>query len=185
MEAPELRTERLLLRKPALADASRIIELANDPVIADFTLSVPHPYTEAAAITWLGAINAGWAQDQAFSFGICNPDNGEILGAVGLHISSKYGHGELGYWMGAPYRRRGYAREAVVKVIDFGFRHTDLRRIQANHRDDNLVSGRVLQSAGMKPEGTLDEYIIKDGIAWTVVQYRLLRSEWERSPHRS
>ncbi|WP_116105169.1 GNAT family N-acetyltransferase [Lewinella sp. IMCC34191] len=179
MEAPELRTERLLLRKPRLADAPRIIELANDPVIADFTLSVPHPYTEAAAITWLGIINEGWANDHAFSFGICNPENGEMLGAVGLHISPKYGHAELGYWMGAPYRRRGYVREAVVKVIDFGFRHTDLFRIQANHRADNLVSGRIMQSAGMKLEGTLDDYIVKDGKAWTVVQYRLLRREWE------
>ncbi|PPK86066.1 RimJ/RimL family protein N-acetyltransferase [Neolewinella xylanilytica] len=181
MQAPELRTDRLLLSKPELADAGRIVELANDPVIAEFTLSVPHPYTEAAAITWLAAINEGWAEDHAFSFAIRNPENGEMLGAVGLHISPKFGYAELGYWMGAPYRGRGYAREAVGAVIDFGFRHTDLVRIQANHRDDNPASGRVLLANGLKLEGTLDDFIIKDGNAWTVVQYRILRREWQRS----
>ena len=179
MHLPELTTERLLLRKPALADAERIIALANDPVIAELTLSVPHPYTEAHVIDWLAIVNAGWKNKTAFAFGIRNPDNQEMLGAVGLHVSDKYGYGELGYWLGSPYRGRGYAKEAVAAVIDYGFRHTDLVRIQAIHRADNLASGRVLLGNGLQREATLENYVVKDGKAWTVVQYRLLREEWQ------
>ena len=179
MQAPDLITDRLLLRKPALADAQRIIALANDPVIAELTLSVPHPYTEAHVIDWLSIINAGWKEGSAFVFGIRNPESEEMLGAVGLHISDKYGYGELGYWLGAPYRGRGYAKEAVAAVIDYGFQRTDLVRIQAIHRVDNLASGRILQVNGLKREATLDKYVVKDGTPWTVVQYRLLREEWQ------
>ena len=28
-----------------------------------------------------------------------------FMGAIGLHLSEKYGHAEIGYWMGASYRR--------------------------------------------------------------------------------
>ena len=183
MQIPELTTDRLLLRKPGLADAARIIVLANDPVIAELTLSVPHPYTEAHVIDWLSIVNAGWKNKTAFAFGICNPDSGEMLGAVGLHISDKYGYGELGYWLGAPYRGRGYAKEAVAAVINYGFQRTDVVRIQAIHRVDNLASGRVLLSNGLQREATLENYVIKEGAAWTVVQYRLLKEEWQIRYH--
>jgi RimJ/RimL family protein N-acetyltransferase len=107
------------------------------------------------------------------------------MGAVGLHFREQYGHAELGYWMGAPYRGRGYVKEAVGAVIDAGFRHSEVVRIQAIHHDNNPASGRILLSNGLQREAVLDSYVIKNGRAQTVVQYRLLRSEWEEHAKQS
>ncbi len=181
MEALTLSTERLLLSKPVLADAPRIIQLANDPLIAAYTLSVPYPYTEAAAITWLAAINEGWSSGNAYSFAIREAGEGRMVGAVGLHRSPQYGYGELGYWMGAAYRARGYVKEAVAAVIDFGFEKTSLLRIQAIHWQENPASGSILRANGLQREATLEQYLIKNGAAWDVIQYRILRSEWQQA----
>ena len=172
-----LTTPRLRLSPPTVADVPRILELVNDPVIAAFTLAIPHPYTEADAITWLSILNAGWRERSAFSFAIRTAGDG-MVGAVGLHRSAKYGHAELGYWMGAPFRNRGYVREAVGAVIDFGFRETEVRRIQAIHHIDNPASGAVLLANGLRHEATLDDYVLRNGESWTVKQYRILRAEW-------
>ena len=40
-----LETERLMLRRPTLADVKAIAALANDRRIAEMTRRLPHPYT--------------------------------------------------------------------------------------------------------------------------------------------
>src|SRR3954466_15349989 len=51
-----LETERLLLRKPTLADVKAIARLANDRRIAENTRRLPHPYSEQDAIEFVRAI---------------------------------------------------------------------------------------------------------------------------------
>ena len=43
-----LETERLMLRRPTLADVKAIARLANDRRIAEMTRRLPHPYLEDA-----------------------------------------------------------------------------------------------------------------------------------------
>ena len=50
-----LETERLMLRKPTLADVKAIAVLANDRRIAEMTRRLPHPYTQDHAIEFVRA----------------------------------------------------------------------------------------------------------------------------------
>ena len=50
-----LETERLLLRRPTLADVKAIARLANDRRIAEMTRRLPHPYQEDDAIAFVRA----------------------------------------------------------------------------------------------------------------------------------
>ena len=178
---PELLTsERLLLSPPCLADATTIIELANDPLIAEMTLSVPYPYGEADAVHFLYMVRQGRLAENVFIYAIRSPNDRALMGAIGLHLDGKYGHAELGYWMGEPYRKRGYTSEAVGVLVEAGFRHTPVARIQAYHKDTNLASGRVMLANGLRREAVLEDYVIKNGVPQTVVQYRILRKEWTK-----
>ena len=175
----QLITARLLLSPPVLADAAAIITLANDPLIAAMTLSVPSPYGEVNAVQFLRLVHTGRKTGLAFIYAIRSPTDRAFMGAIGLHLIEKYGHAELGYWMGAPYRRRGYVSEAVGALIAAGFTHLPkLVRIQAIHQQGNTASGKALLTNGMKREAILDHYVIKDGVPQTVVSYRTLRQEW-------
>ena len=50
-----LETERLMLRRPTLADVKAIAVLANDRRIAEMTRRLPHPYTQDHAIEFVRA----------------------------------------------------------------------------------------------------------------------------------
>ena len=173
-----LTTDWLHLTAPRLADGSQLCLLANDPLIAEMTLSVPSPYTEAAAVAFLHMAQRGREEATAFIFAIRLSEDGELMGCIGLHLDPKYGHAEIGYWMGAPYRRQGYISEAVAVMVDFGFQYTEVVRIQAIHKLGNVSSGKALLHGGMQREAQLDSYVIKNGAPQTVIQYRILRGEW-------
>ena len=50
-----LETERLMLRRPTLADVKAITALANDRRIAENTRRIPHPYLHDHAVEFVHA----------------------------------------------------------------------------------------------------------------------------------
>ena len=103
-----IRTERLLLRAPALADAASISLLAGDYEVASMTGTIPHPYSEEMAVDWIQSLQAG---EEGVAFAIDRA--GALIGCVGYRATEKT-HAEMGYWIGKPYwgwatppRRRG------------------------------------------------------------------------------
>lgn len=96
----------------------------------------------------------------------------ELCGTITIDIHKYFSRAELGYWISIPYRNKGYASEAVKAVIEYGFSKLNLKRIQAIHSVNNPVSGRVLEKAGMKYEGTLRLYNgISDEKMYSAVKY--------------
>ena len=51
-----LETERLLLRRPTLADVKAIAHLANDRRIATNTRRLPHPYAQEHAVEFVRSL---------------------------------------------------------------------------------------------------------------------------------
>lgn len=180
MEMPlEIRTKRLLLSPPGISDVPQLVELANDPLITEMTLSIPPDYDEGNALDWLYHSRNQRKEGSAYVYAIRNGNDAKFMGGIGVHKNTKYGWAELGYWIGAPYRGKGYVSEALRAIIDTTFEHLDLRRIQAHYKNTNLASGRVMEKNGMTEEVVLEDYAVKDGEYHTVVQYRILRREWE------
>jgi RimJ/RimL family protein N-acetyltransferase len=102
---------------------------------------------------------------------------GTLIGAVGLVISAKDGHGELGYWLGARHRGRGYATEAAEALVRWGFRRWKLRRVFAQVLGGNTASIRVLEKLGFLREGVRRKHIRKAGRWYDAHQFGLLREE--------
>jgi [ribosomal protein S5]-alanine N-acetyltransferase len=171
---PTLRTQRLTLRPLASDDAPAVQELAGAYEIALNTLHVPHPYPDGAAEAWIATHEAAFETDQTIHFAI---DDGQLAGAIGL-MTKDVGIAELGYWIGLPFWRRGYATEAAAEVIRYGFEDRGLQRIYATHYPRNPASGRVMQKAGMQREGMLRRHVHKWGEHLDMVFYGILREEF-------
>ena len=69
---------------------------------------------------------------------------------------------ETGYWIGEPYWGKGFATEALNKVLDFAFDELQIVRVQAFVFEGNTASERVLEKCGFKQEGFLLKSYIKD-----------------------
>lgn len=175
----ELETERLILRPPTLLDAPRIRELAGEYKVAVTTLNIPHPYTEAAAKAFVEAVQNAWQKLTGCTFAVVSKKDDVLIGMVGLHMREEHKRAELGYWIGVPYWKQGYATEAAQRVLDWGFQTLGLNRIHAQHFAGNPASGRVMQKIGMKYEGTLRQHFIRFDEFRDSVCYGILREEWE------
>jgi ribosomal-protein-alanine N-acetyltransferase len=177
---PTLQTERLRLRPFSLADAPVVHALAGAREIAATTLTVPHPYEDGMAETWIGTHAPGYEAGEQATFALVLREGDELVGAIGLAINGAHARAELGYWVGVPFWNQGFATEAAREVLRFGFEGLELHRIYAMHMMRNPASGRVMQKAGMQYEGRLRQHIQKWGRFEDLDFYGLLAVEWRQ-----
>src|SRR3954453_11979297 len=178
-QQPELKTERLLLRPLAIADAPDIQRLAGAKEIADTTLLIPHPYPDGAAETFINAVAQDWAEKKSAVFAMTLADSGQLCGTIGLMLEPKHSRAEMGYWLGVPFWGRGICTEAARAVLRFGFEDLSMNKILAHHFIRNPASGRVLQKLGMKCEGQLRQHVLKCDHYEDLFCYAILRSEFK------
>lgn len=174
---PQLDTARLVLRAFELTDAKRVQLLAGDKAIAATTSLIPHPYPDGEAEKWISTHAASFAAGASARFAIMRRDDNVLVGAIGLEIHSKHNRAEVGYWIGREYWGLGYATEALHAILSYGFSR-GLNRIWAEHFAHNPASGRVMQKAGMRHEGTLRQHMMKWGEPVDCEVYGILSSEF-------
>jgi RimJ/RimL family protein N-acetyltransferase len=174
---PSITTERLLLRPCVASDADAVQRLVSDIEVARQTLNIPHPYPEGGAAEWIEKHAERFENSEEIVFGLFTRDGGELVGVMGL-IPKSHDRAEIGYWIGVPFWGRGYATEAARAMVRYAFEEMDVNRIEAEHFARNPASGRVLQKAGMRHEGTRRQAILKWNEYLDVELYAILRSEW-------
>jgi [ribosomal protein S5]-alanine N-acetyltransferase len=172
---PTLETARLKLRPYSEADIAELVPLIGAREVAATTLRISHPYTEQDARAFLAlAQEPGkiWLATTLRS-------DGRQIGGVGLRVEDPHQHAELGYWLGVPYWRQGYATEAAGEMLRYGFVDLGLHRIFASHFRHNPASGRILVKLGMRYEGCQREHLRKWNQFVDSELYGVLRPEWK------
>lgn len=175
---PTLKTERLVLRPFAPADAPLVHILAGDKDVASTTRLIPHPYPDGLAESWIDSLPGKYERGDGVSFAITLKE-GALIGSIGLILSLADRHGEMGYWIGKPYWNSGYCTEAAAAVLQFAFDTLDLERVYAKYMGKNPASGRVMAKLGMLQEGVLRHHRCKWGAFEDLVVCGILRSEWQ------
>jgi ribosomal-protein-alanine N-acetyltransferase len=186
---PTLRTDRLVLREFAMADAPELHRLAQAREVARTMLHHPHPYEEGMAEEWIKGLRPMFESGKGTTFAVVLQEGGTLIGTVSLYtrapdgtaVLGEEGTGLLGFWLGVPYWNKGYATEAVAEVVRYGFEERGLLRIRANHFGSNAASGRVLGKVGMSHVGTRPNYYEKWGNAEDREEYVLPVLKWRTS----
>ena len=167
-----LETERLLLRRPTLADVKAIARLADDRRIAENTRRLPHPYGQDHAIEFVRA-TAGDNRGTAFLI----ENNFSPIGMVGIDWRQPDAP-ELGYWLGVDYWGQGFGTEAARAVIDFTFEEFDAERLIAGARVTNPSSRNILEKCGFQWSGVELHRFEALGSSTPVDCFRLTRGVW-------
>lgn len=176
MEQPTLATERLLLQPFTLADAEALQRLAGAEEIADTTLNIPHPYADGLAEAWIESHVDAFRDRERVALAIAD-SNAVLVGAISLRLDLGHRRAELGYWIGLPFWGRGYATEAAVAMVGYGFEELGLNRIFAHHLARNPASGRVLEKAGFVHEGFHRAAVLKNGRFEDLHSFAVLRAD--------
>src|SRR5471032_1092422 len=142
-----LETERLMLRRPTLADVKAIARLANDRRIAENTRRLPHPYSQDDAVAFVRTL-ADDPRETVFLI----ENNHTPIGMVGVDWRAPEAP-ELGYWLGVDHWGRGFATEAARAVIDFTFEEFEVAHLCAGARDTNPLPRNILEKCGFQWNG--------------------------------
>ena len=157
------------LRPPAMSDYARWAELRS--------LSRPHlqpwePLWSRDELTRfsyrrrLKAYGQDMRDDHGYYFFVTDRITDTLLGGMTLS-NVRRGAAQiatLGYWMGQPFTRRGYMREAVGLVVPFAFRSLRLHRLEAASMPANVASQAVLEKSGFRREGMAQGYLKIAGV---------------------
>ena len=83
----------------------------------------------------------------------------------------------VGYWIGLPYVRQGYASDALSAMLHHAFGALELNRIEAACMPSNRASLAVLERAGFRREGIARRYLKINGIFQDHVVLARLRDD--------
>lgn len=173
----ELPTERLTLRPWRRGDEDALVREANDvEVWRTVRDRFPHPYTRADAERWIGHTLGLPGPPRNFAIVV----GGAAVGGVGLELREDVHRctAEVGYWLGRAWWGRGFATEAVRRVVDYGFEtFGSVVRIEGHVFATNRASARVLEKAGFRAEARLRRAVVKEGVIQDDLIYARLRGD--------
>lgn len=154
-----LSTRRLALRPVSPADGIALFPLIDTWAVAQWLGVVPWPDTMADMEYFLREVAEPRRQSLFPIFAIC-VDGAPIgcmewrgHGSEGLKATHEMA--ELGYWLGEPYWGKGYATEAVSRLVSYAFETSGVTSIISGVFEGNVASLRVQEKLGFEVAGTV------------------------------
>jgi [ribosomal protein S5]-alanine N-acetyltransferase len=142
---PRLETERLILRTPVQSDAHALRDyyLRNDHRFARWSESRVQKDHER----WIGA---SAASRHELTFLALAHGDAELVAVVTLHgfTMGQQPQAMLAYTVDGAYEGRGFASEAVRRVVQYAREQRGVRALSAYYDPENARSERLLQRLG-------------------------------------
>lgn len=100
-----------------------------------------------------------------------------IIGTIGYNNFTENHRANLGYDLQSIYWHKGYMTEAINAVVNWGFNHLNINRIEAEVMAGNIHSERLLSKLGFTHEGSLRDWMYWDDRHFNMEMYSLLRKD--------
>jgi RimJ/RimL family protein N-acetyltransferase len=116
-----------------------------------------------------------------FQFVIIEKETQKIIGDFGIHfIDSENRQAEIGCTLNKHFLNKGYATEAVKKVIDYLFKELKKHRIITSIDPYNKNSIRLVERIGFRKEAHFVESIWIHGKWADDLIYALIEKDWDK-----
>lgn len=77
------------------------------------------------------------------------------------------------------FRGKGFGKEAINLLIDYGFNELNFHKIQLNVIEYNMEAISLYEKVGFVQEGIYRQYIHRDGRRYHMYLYGMLKDEWK------
>jgi len=175
---PALAASRVVLREIAGGDTADYFAIFADPQVVRFTNSEPLE-SLAEAHSRMAEIRARLDAGKVLEWGIARLGDNRLIGSCKLfHLEPQHRRAEIGFALGRESWGQGYAREALITLIEFAFGPLHLHRLEADVDPRNTASLHALEKLGFQQEGVLRERYIINGEIQDTVFLGLLARDW-------
>lgn len=144
-----IQTKRLLLRPFRYSDLDSIHQYASNPEITKYMLFGPNIYEETSDFVHL-IIDTWYKEVPMRHYEMVVEKDGEILGAVSIHLSEDLKEGEMGWISHKEYWGCGYITEAAKALMEFAIIELKVKKIIAHCDSRNIGSIRVMEKIGLE-----------------------------------
>ena len=173
MPIDTIETQRLRIRSFQHNDWQAVYAYTSDP---DVMMYIPEgPFTPEQAKAFV-AENMG---EQARFVAVLLKTDYMLVGHMEFHPWFAPRTYEIGWIFNRAYHGHGYATEAAMAMLQYGFEALHLHRIIATCQPQNVASRRVMEKLGMRREAHFRKCIRRaDNRWWDEYFYALLEEEW-------
>ena len=174
-----LEGKSVCLRGFELTDAPKILEHFNDIEIRRF-MDMPAPHSQEQEEQWIRNTWGARKTGRAHYYAIELKKSKQLIGGCGLFGIEKINRrGELMIILyNKEYWGQGFGTEALQLLLQFGFKHINLKTIYLYTHDTNKRAQRVYEKLGFKPGGRRRQASYFEGTYHDLLYYDLLASEF-------
>jgi RimJ/RimL family protein N-acetyltransferase len=165
----ELRDGDLLLRPWTEDDVDALVAGCNEPEIARWIPTIPHPYTKEDALAFI----RGEVRDDHDALAI--ELDGRVVGGIGMGLNSEEYRARVGYWVAARERGRGVCTRALRLLSRHALDELEVQRVDLITDPENVASQRVAEKVGFQREGVMRAHLrhpdgrIRDSVLFSLL----------------
>ncbi len=168
-------SERLYLSPMNPEDKEIYTKWMNDKSVAENTGSYFKMISLPAEEKWLEE------SSKEYNFAIVLREKNELIGNVSLmNINHVNQTATLGIFIGEKENRnKGYGKEAIKLILEYGFRTLNLKNIMLSVYSFNKNAIRTYENIGFKKIGSRRKAIYRDGKFYDDIYMDILKEEYE------
>ena len=171
---------RLIIRRLRDSDVGPFLAYRNDPEVAKYQSW--DSCTKQEAIDLVRDATQPGTPGEWFQFAVELKQTSTLIGDCALKTEADGRQAEIGFTFSRAYQRRGFASEAVTRVLEYAFCELSLHRVYAITDQENASSVALLERLGMRREGAFVENAWFKGRWSSEYLYAVLRDEWLQRP---
>lgn len=147
-----LRTERCIVRETVEEDVDSLYDIYKDPTVTEYMEKLyENREQEVAYIRDYRRKMYGF-----YGYGIwtvLRRKDGQVIGRAGISWREEFDVPELGFVIGVPWQRQGYAYEVCSAILRYAWKDIGFKQIQALVMEHNEKSSALCRKLGFEDNG--------------------------------
>lgn len=144
-----METDRLLVRETTTEDVEAFFEIYSDPAITEFMEDLyPEKEQEKAYIREYIKKVYGFYEYGVWT--LVEKETGQVIGRAGFSNREGCRDPEIGFIIGVPWQRKGYAYEVCAAILRYGWEQLDFETVQVLVEPGNEASLRLCHKLGFQ-----------------------------------
>lgn len=170
---PILETENLILRKMHQGDVQDLFEMRNDPRMNEYTDSIPDVSMDETK-AYVDKMNKGVHDNKWIIWAIEHKQVGKVIGSISIwNLNREQISGELGYGIMPDYQGQGFMKEALLRVVKYGFEVMKLKTLDAYTEASNVRSIKLLERCKFVESDRVDDQGYYSNRIYHMIVYRI------------
>ena len=163
-----LETKRLLLRPLVMSDAEDMLAMDSNANVHKYLWQKPSATIEETIKT-IEYVQKQYKENNIGRFATILKETGEFIGWTGIKFVNEHEENgntnffDYGYRLNENFWNKGYATEASITWLDYGFKEMNISKMNAYTHAENGASNHILQKVGLQ---FMEDYLDKEGVLW-------------------